>query len=455
MMLSRSQTHQHEKLKRKKRTRRLLVLNSVLLGLAIIVVGVILAVSYRDKLPEWLPIAADRGVQSSGADDKNGDGKLPANGENANGDNTNGDNTNGPDGGNSSESAGNTVDSEDDEPQSGEQEDDGTHTGGLDTNGTGSDGTGEIISLSFVGDVLPEEYMTKLMEKHGEDYPYQKALFYLSEPDLMAGNLETPITTGGVPVEGMPYVYKTRPEALPVLKNVGFDVMSLANNHLLDQGVEGLRDTISHLNDAGIGHMGAGNNDEEAFAPYIKEVKGIKVAYIGLTRFLPYVSWKADRNVAGIAETYDSRRAVAAIERAKEDADLVVVMVHWGVDKMDKPEPYQQELAKQYIDAGADLVIGSHPHVLQGFEQYKGKWIAYSLGNFIFTPYPKETAAETGVLDALCSKNGDCKLKFNPMLIIEGQPTPVEGEAAQKVIDRLTSISYQVKLEENGSLVAE
>jgi poly-gamma-glutamate capsule biosynthesis protein CapA/YwtB (metallophosphatase superfamily) len=147
---------------------------------------------------------------------------------------------------------------------------------------------------------------------------------------------------------------------------------------------------------------------------------------------VPFSSWKADKNVPGLAETYDTRRATEAIAKAKKEADIVVVMVHWGKERVDQPEPYQKDFGKQYIDAGADLVIGSHPHVLQGFEMYKGKWIAYSLGNFIFTSYPKETAGETGVLDAICSKNGDCEMTFHPMFTVNAQPTPLEGEKEQK-----------------------
>ncbi len=313
---------------------------------------------------------------------------------------------------------------------------------------------GSAVSLSFVGDVLPGEYLTALMEQQGYDYPYRQALLYLSEPDIMAGNLEMPITKRGTPIENQPYVYKGSPDALPALRDAGFDVLSLATNHAMDQGVEGLQDTIKYMNEAGLGHMGTGNNDKEAFTPHIIETKGIKVAYIGLSRVIPLSSLKADRNTPGIAETYDTTRAAAAIKSAKDEADIVVVMVHWGEDGKDKPNDNQKSLAKAYIDAGADLVVGSHPHVLQGFEMYKGKWIAYSLGNFVFTAYPKEALAETGVLDALCSKDGECSLTFNPMKVVAGQPTPMQEEDAKTLLQRLTSISYGASLDSSGKISA-
>lgn len=390
--------------------------------------GVWLAVSNSDKLSEWFDIFGDgsNGQEQAGkpSTDENTPGNVILPSEE-------------PD--NSNENGVNALPEDDAEV--------------IDSEPAASDD--DKISLSFVGDLLVAEYVSAITEREGYDYLYKEALLYLSEPDLTAGNLEFPITKRGTPVVGTPYVYKGSPDVLPSMYNAGFDVMSLANNHALDQGVEGMLDTMSYLDEAGISHMGAGSNDTEAFAPVIKEVRGIKVAYIGLSRVVPFPSWKADKYNAGLAESYDTTRANAAIAKAKEQADIVVVMVHWGKERVDKLEPYQTDFGKQYIDAGADLVIGSHPHVLQGFEMYKGKWIAYSLGNFIFTSYPKETAGETGVLDALCTKSGDCELTFHPMFTVNAQPTPLEGDAAKTLLDRLSSISFGVRLEADGRLVSD
>ncbi|CAM4059816.1 CapA family protein [Paenibacillus alkaliterrae] len=410
MYVSRSESHQQDKLKRKKRLRRLFTINMTLLVVIIVLLGAWLAAANSDKLKD---LFGDTG----GARKKQEEAQLPGNA-----------------------GAGNDAAPADEEDSSTEE-------------GSGENGDGERISLSFVGDLLVNEYVSAVTQREGYNYLYQPSLLYLSEPDLTAGNLEYPVTDRGVPVEGTPYVFKGSPETLPSMRDAGFDVLSLANNHTLDQGVEGMLDTMKHLDDAGISHMGAGSNDTEAFMPLIKEVRGTKVAYIGISRIIPFVSWKADKRVAGVAETYETKRAVAAIAKAKEQADIVVVMVHWGKERSDRPLPYQHDFGKQYIDAGADLVIGSHPHVLQGFEMYKGKWIAYSLGNFIFTSYPKGTAAETGVLDALCTKDGDCDLKFHPMITVKAQPTPLEADAAKALFDRLTSISFGVKLREDGVIV--
>ncbi|MGO4696214.1 CapA family protein [Paenibacillus sp. 2TAB26] len=429
MHISRSETHQQDRSKRKKRLRRLIFVNLSLLGIIIIVLGAWLAAENSDKLKGLSSFAGDwnKGQnQTVNTGDKGSENELDLTED--------------------VDLSGN--DTESNLPN--EEEDTSAIT---DPNGAGSEE--ERVSLSFVGDLLVADYVSAITAREGYEYLYQPAMLYLSEPDLTAGNLEFPVTKRGTPVTGTPYVFKGSPDVLPSIRNAGFDVLSLANNHALDQGVEGMLDTMKYLDEAGLSHMGAGNNDTEAFTPVIKEVRGIKVAYIGLSKVVPFSSWKADKNTAGLAETYDTRRATEAIAKAKKEADIVVVMVHWGKERVDQPEPYQKDFGKQYIDAGADLVIGSHPHVLQGFEMYKGKWIAYSLGNFIFSSYPKETAGETGVLDALCTKNGDCEMTFHPMFTVNAQPTPLEGEKAKALLDRLTSVSFGVKLNEDGRIAPE
>ncbi|WP_139992360.1 CapA family protein [Paenibacillus paridis] len=432
MQVSRSETHSQDKLNRKKRLKRRMIVNFTLLGIIIILLGGWFAVSKADQLKDWLSFSGGGTKEQAG---KSGNEGTAGDDEAVNGDKSSAEE---PDSGNDGEAA---ILPEEEE---GGAADPGAEAGAEDR-----------VSLSFVGDLLVADYVAAVTEREGYDYLYKQALLYLSEPDLTAGNLEFPVTTRGTPVTGTPYVFKGSPDVLPSMRNAGFDIMSLANNHALDQGVEGMLDTMKYLDEAGIEHMGAGNDAAEAFAPVIKEVRGIKIAYVGLSRVVPFSSWKADKNTPGLAESYDIKRATDAISKAKEQADLVVVMVHWGKERVDQPEAYQTDFGKQYIDAGADLVIGSHPHVLQGFEMYKGKWIAYSLGNFIFSSYPKETAGETGVLDALCTKSGDCELTFHPMFTVAAQPTPLEGEAAQTLLDRLSSISFGVKLKADGRLVAE
>ena len=311
----------------------------------------------------------------------------------------------------------------------------------------------DAITLAIVGDVLPASGVVRLMEKHGYDYPYRESLHLLQSADIAAGNLETAITDRGTPEEDKEYVYRGPVQTLPALRDAGFDVWSLANNHTLDYGWVGLQDTMAALDEHGFARVGAGHDDAEAYAPAYVEAKGFKVAFIGVSNVIWKPYWNATKTRPGLAQTYDPTRAVAAIEEARQHADLVVVLVHWGVEYTDKPEPYQVKKGRQFIDAGADLVIGSHPHVLQGFESYKGRWIAYSLGNFVFTGTKSPQSAETGVLTAVCRRNGECALKFHPMLAKAAQPAPMDDEAAQALLARLAAVSTAVRIEENGNLV--
>ena len=313
----------------------------------------------------------------------------------------------------------------------------------------------DTITLALVGDILPASSVARLMEKHGYDYPYRESRHILQLADIAAGNLETSITDRGAPEENKEYVYRGPAQALPAIRDAGFDVLSLANNHTLDYGWIGLEDTMNALDDNGLLHMGTGDNETEAYAPVYVEAKGFKVAFIGVSHVVWKTYWNATKDRPGMAETYDPTRTVAAIAEAKQHADLVVVMVHWGTEYTDQPEPYQVKKGRQFIDAGADLVIGSHPHVLQGFEAYKGRWIAYSLGNFVFSGTKSPQSAETGVLTASCRKNGQCKLQFHPMLAQAAQPAPMEEEAARALLARIAAVSTAVKIEENGNIVEQ
>ncbi|MFD0586654.1 CapA family protein [Paenibacillus sp. GCM10027627] len=446
-MLSRSESRQSEKVKRKRSQKKWMSYSLILIGALVILAGFALN---GKGLPDWIPSFGGGSGQSASVGGNGDNGLLPSE--------TRPDSPESEGTANDDDTAGEEVPSEQPGSEAGETSppvtEEPTPVQG-DGNGEEAVAGGDRVGLSFVGDMLPGEYIATIMSQKGYDFPYLKSLLYLSEPDLMAGNLELPITTGGTPVEGTPYVYKGSPETVTAMRDAGFDVLSLANNHALDQGLEGMRDTMKHLTSNGIGYMGVGENDTEAFAPLVKEVKGFKVAYIGVSEVIPFARFKADRDTPGIAETYDTTRTVAAIAKAQQTADLVVVMVHWGEDGKDKPEELQRQYAREYIDAGADLIIGSHPHVLQGFEKYKGKWIAYSLGNFVYASKPKGAHAETGVLDASCTKSGDCELKFNPMAVTESQPIPLEGEAAKALFDRLSSISFGVKLEGDGTVVPD
>ncbi len=323
------------------------------------------------------------------------------------------------------------------------------------TNDPEGEPRGDRVTLAFVGDVLPAGSVARLMEQLGYDYPFRKARGLLESADIAAGNLESAITDRGVPEENKEYLFRGPVESLPAIRDAGFDVLSLANNHTLDYGWVGLQDTMDALDDHDIRHVGAGADDREAFSPVYLEANGITVAFIGVSNVVPEVSWKAGPRNPGVAELYDPKRAVEAVREADQNADLVVVMAHWGVERSETPEEYQVDKGRMLIDAGADLVIGSHPHVLQGMEAYNGKWIAYSLGNFVFNVTASPQTAETGVLMAECGKDGACELTFHPMKAVSSQPAPMEEETGKALLGRISARSTFAEIGENGKLVAE
>ncbi len=321
------------------------------------------------------------------------------------------------------------------------------------TSTTPNNTSSDPIKLTFVGDIMLGSTVENVMRQDGFDSPYRLVRSYLQNADLTIANLETPITERGTP-QKKDYVYRSSPKVLPAFKEAGFDIVNLANNHSMDYGPQGLLDTFDVLDKAGIKRIGAGRDADEAYRPVIVESKGMKIAFLGFSRVVPESSWKAGKNNPGIAETYQYQLATNAIARVRPLVDLIVVIPHWGDERKDKPNKDQIDLAKRYIDAGADLIVASHPHVLQGFESYKGKWIAYSLGNFIFTTNSYKETWETIILEASCTKDRACQLNAVPVFTVGAKPQPMSGDAGRKLLQRLSTISIHSRVDENGRVIS-
>ncbi|MGW8956380.1 CapA family protein [Paenibacillus sp. NPDC055715] len=305
-----------------------------------------------------------------------------------------------------------------------------------------TDGTASpTVMLHFIGDVQFFGKVEQRLEKNGFDFPYQYLGNLFRKDDLTIANLETPVTTGGVGALNKTYVYKSSPKALTALAAAGIDAVNLANNHILDQGTDGLLDTLKYLKEDDIAYTGAGRNAKEAYAPHYFERKGIKIALLGATRVMPEANWNAGVKQPGVAGAYDSTAIVKSIREAREQADLVIVIAHWGKERVTVLEPHQTELSHAFIDAGADLVIGGHPHVLQGMEQYKGKWIAYSTGNFIFSKSTVPATWDTAIFQATCTRTGACSMKLTPYRAELGQPVPLKDAEASKILQGVAAMS--------------
>jgi poly-gamma-glutamate synthesis protein (capsule biosynthesis protein) len=239
------------------------------------------------------------------------------------------------------------------------------------------------VSLVFVGDVMLDRLPGKAFAA-GVD-PFADFASVLEGADISVGNLECVVATGGTRVEKN-YTFRASPATIPLLARY-FDAVSLANNHTGDFGKDALVEMIDRLDKGGVRHFGAGRNLKEAHAPLILEKKGIRIALLGYNEFRPR-EFEAGPATPGVAWSVDEQ-VVADIKAARDEhkADLVLTFLHWGKEYQPQPNERQKTLARLMIDAGADAVIGGHPHVTEGAEYYKGHLIAYCLGNFVFDDF--------------------------------------------------------------------
>lgn len=307
------------------------------------------------------------------------------------------------------------------------------------------------ISISFVGDILLAANVEKKINREGVNYPFSEVKSILSTADFAMGNLENPVGTGGTPIPKKQYTFRASPRVLEGVKWSGIDVMSIANNHILDYGVKPFNETLQNLSDNGLHYVGAGRNEEEAFKPVILEKNNKKIAFLAGSHVIPYTSWYAGKNSPGVAGIYNPAKIIERIKAARQEADIVVVYLHWGIERETMPKAYQKNIGKKLIDNGADVVIGSHPHVLQGFEVYKGKLIAYSLGNFVFTDQRKETL----VLQVSFDEKGLMKAEIIPCLIKNYRPEIIEDENQKKNFYKMIEDrSFNIKINE-GKIIIE
>ena len=276
------------------------------------------------------------------------------------------------------------------------------------------------ITLLFAGDIMLDRGVKYMVDKYGQgDYgfPFLKISEEIKEADLAIANLESQISDKGEK-QGSIYSFRAEPGAIEGLISAGFDILSLANNHSFDYGKEALQDSLSRLIDANISPIGAGS-ESQAFSPTIKTVDKTKFAFFAYADESPS-SWKAKGESFGIASISKENleRIKQDIKLAKDLADIVIVYFHWGEEYAKEPTSEQTDFAKAVIDAGADLVVGSHPHVVQKSEIYNGHQIFYSLGNFVFDQgFSKETLEgeilEVTIQDKKIKKVSPTKIKIN------------------------------------------
>ena len=235
------------------------------------------------------------------------------------------------------------------------------------------------VSLVFAGDIVLDDVPGTLIENGGDPFADFAPLF--ASADIRIGNLECVAATTGSAGDKN-FTFRAHPRTLPVLKR-HFDAMALANNHSGDFGREAFAEMLLLLKQNQLAQFGGGNNLSEAHTPLIVERKGLRIALLSYNEFMPR-SFEADHNAPGSAWSEDEQ-VVADIQKARSvfRADIVIPVMHWGWEDELTANARQRQLARTMIDAGADAVIGGHPHVTQDIEHYRGKPIIYSVGNFV------------------------------------------------------------------------
>lgn len=251
-----------------------------------------------------------------------------------------------------------------------------------------------VVHLLFSGDIYFSSHVLTAYDNAGGihgvlDEAYRDEI---SRADIYMANQEFPFSDRGTPAPDKQFTFRVPPERVSMMHELGIDIVTIANNHTLDYGTDALVDTCTTLENAGIPYVGAGANMDRAKQLETIEVRGRTIGFLAASRVYPDTSWVANSKKPGMVSGYDPSILLKEIEAAGEYCDYLVVYMHWGIERDEKPQEYQRTLGRQLIDAGADLVIGSHPHVLQGIEYYQGKPIVYSLGNFIFGSSIPKTA---------------------------------------------------------------
>lgn len=315
-------------------------------------------------------------------------------------------------------------------------------------------------SLVFGGDLM-------LSEIPASSKPLSSLAQLLKEADVRYANLEIPLTYSNTPTSKKSleelkrkaqFVLKADPEHICHLKELGFNMLSLGNNHIMDYGPVGMRNTVRYAEKHGIKVTGAGENEAEAAKVVTLLTHSGK--RIGMISYLAFMGsgaldkctpaklnnpGTATLNFGGIVDQKAASKIQNIVSEAKKNCDFLIVALHWGLEKRSSPTSYQVQLGRSFIDKGADLVLGSHPHVLQGAEQYKGKPIFYSLGNLV-SPRP----GNTGIFKIIFEKNQPRTIQIFPLQISNSKLRIPLAQKANDIVSYFSRLCENLQIEHPG-----
>jgi poly-gamma-glutamate synthesis protein (capsule biosynthesis protein) len=316
------------------------------------------------------------------------------------------------------------------------------------------------FTVFAAGDVYLGSFIRSRVEEHGPEHPFARLKGTIEEHDVAFANLEAPISSRGSPFNDTKKpLFRISAEQARPLAHSGLDVMSVANNHMMDYRADALVDTLDALDSLGIARTGAGRTPQEADAPAVLEVRGTRVVILSYNRIVK--PGMAVTSYGPGMSVYDLEDIVSDIEEHKKDGAVVLVSVHWGEQYVETLQKKQVVGAHAMIDAGADAVLGHHPHCPQPVEVYRGKPIYYSFGNFVFGLNPPKGRHN---IAAVLRFDGDT-LTGAEILPVHGmyfktdyQPHFLEGDEARQVVEHIAKISErfdtQVEFSANRGIIA-
>jgi poly-gamma-glutamate synthesis protein (capsule biosynthesis protein) len=310
-------------------------------------------------------------------------------------------------------------------------------------------GQNRPVTLNAVGDILFARGIERKIAANGEDYPFRSITPQLKQADVVIGNLETTLSTrpfGG----SQQYRFRAVPERAKLLRKAGLTMVNVANNHALDCGPGGLRDTLQALSAEGIKACGAaGAEGQEAV---VESYGGVRTAFLAFSDFPPRF-----QSHPAVTIQYASEETVAkAVRDTRRKADFVVVSFHWGQEQSPLPTDRQKRLAHAAAEAGADLILGHHPHVLQGFEILRAGersvLVAYSLGNFLFDGH-KDAEKQSLILRCSFDRSGLRSAEVLPVQIIHSAPQPATGQERSAILSQVSALSSQLGCHVEGTSI--
>ncbi|MGM0441657.1 MAG: CapA family protein [Elusimicrobiota bacterium] len=315
----------------------------------------------------------------------------------------------------------------------------------------------DTIKILLTGDIYPGGHAQSFLVNE-PSYPYKDLNNILKEGDILIGNLETPLTTSTETFMDKTYTLKSSTDIIHSLKAGGFDAFSLANNHIMDFGWKGVKNTLKLLEKYKIKYSGVGKNLESARKPAVIQKNGFKVALLSYNNSLP-LEFNADEKKPGTS--FGQHKYITRdIKNIVNKCDIIIVSFHWSEELMETPKDYQKKLARTAIDSGAHIVFGHHPHVIQSVETYKDGIIAYSLGNFIFGSY-SDKVSEGLLMQITAGKSKLHSTHIIPINInnlrVNFKPGLFSQEEAQQVLEKIISLSQphetQITIENNKGII--